>query len=125
MPLETEAWGVDVVVVGSQKALALPPGPRLPVGEREGLGAHRVREVAALLLRPAARAQGARRDGESAFTPAISHVVALEAALERVAAMGGVDALVENAGHAGGHDARGGRAPSACRSWRRETTATP
>ena len=26
MQLETEAWGVDVVVVGSQKALALPPG---------------------------------------------------------------------------------------------------
>ncbi len=26
MPLETEAWGVDVVVVGSQKSLALPPG---------------------------------------------------------------------------------------------------
>src|SRR5207249_5297195 len=24
--LETAAWGVDVVVVGSQKALALPPG---------------------------------------------------------------------------------------------------
>jgi aspartate aminotransferase-like enzyme len=26
LPLETEAWGVDVAVVGSQKALALPPG---------------------------------------------------------------------------------------------------
>jgi aspartate aminotransferase-like enzyme len=26
MALETDAWGLDVVVVGSQKALALPPG---------------------------------------------------------------------------------------------------
>lgn len=26
MPLETDAWGVDVVVVGSQKGLMLPPG---------------------------------------------------------------------------------------------------
>ena len=26
MPLDTQAWGVDMVVVGSQKALALPPG---------------------------------------------------------------------------------------------------
>src|SRR6266545_7583451 len=26
MALDTQAWGVDVVVVGSQKALALPPG---------------------------------------------------------------------------------------------------
>ena len=26
MPLETDAWGIDVVVSGSQKALMCPPG---------------------------------------------------------------------------------------------------
>ena len=28
VPLETDAWGIDVVVSGSQKALMCPPGPR-------------------------------------------------------------------------------------------------
>ena len=27
VPLETDAWGLDVVVAGSQKALMTPPGP--------------------------------------------------------------------------------------------------
>ena len=29
VPLETDAWGLDVVVAGSQKALMTPPGPRV------------------------------------------------------------------------------------------------
>ena len=28
VPLETDAWGIDVVVSGSQKALMCPPGSR-------------------------------------------------------------------------------------------------
>ena len=33
VPLETDAWGIDVVVSGSQKALMCPPGLR-PLGAR-------------------------------------------------------------------------------------------
>ena len=45
-----------------------------------------------------ARERKAQAGGESAFTPAISSVVALRAALGSVESMGGVDALVRNAG---------------------------
>src|SRR5437867_938046 len=100
MRLETAAWGVDVVVVGSQKALALPPG--LAFVSMSGK-AWAVAEVAKAPrfyfdLRRERKAQGG---GESAFTPAISLVVALRSALAFVEEVGGVDALVKNAGTLG------------------------
>jgi aspartate aminotransferase-like enzyme len=96
MPLETDAWGVDAVVVGSQKALALPPGLSfVTLGERAW-------ERAASVTSPRfyfdlRRERAAQAAGESAFTPAIAQVVALRAALAFVDEMGGVDALVRNA----------------------------
>jgi aspartate aminotransferase-like enzyme len=97
MPLETAAWGVDVVVTGSQKALALPPGLGFV-----SLNARAWERASAANaprfyfdLRRERKAQGG---GESAFTPAISLVVALRAALAFVDELGGVDALVANAG---------------------------
>jgi aspartate aminotransferase-like enzyme len=96
MRLETEAWGVDIVVVGSQKALALPPGLAfLAVSPKAW---RRIEEVKAprfyFDLRRERKGQG---DGNSAFTPAIAHVVALRAALEGARSLGGVDGLVANA----------------------------
>jgi aspartate aminotransferase-like enzyme len=97
MTLETAAWGVDVVVVGSQKALALPPGlaflsASARAWERiEGAKAPR-------FYFDLRRERKAQAGGESAFTPAISNMVALRAALEFVKGMGGVDSLVKNAG---------------------------
>jgi aspartate aminotransferase-like enzyme len=97
MKLESEAWGVDVVVVGSQKALALPPGLSfLALSERAWQHVEAARTPRFYFdLR---RERKAQSGGESAFTPAIAHVVALRAALDAVRAMGGVDALVANAG---------------------------
>jgi aspartate aminotransferase-like enzyme len=97
MKLETSAWGVDVVVVGSQKALALPPGLAfVAVNARawERVEASKSPRFYFDLRRE----RKAQTGGESAFTPAISHVIALKAALDFVAAQGGVDALVANAG---------------------------
>jgi aspartate aminotransferase-like enzyme len=97
MPLETKAWGVDVVVGGSQKALALPPGLAfLSVSERaiERSATGRTPRFYFDLRRERQAQAGA----ETAFTPAIAHVFALEAALCFVASLGGVDALVANAG---------------------------
>ncbi len=95
--LETDAWGVDVVVVGSQKALALPPGlaflslsPRA-VARMEAATAPR-------FYFDLRRERKAQAGGEAAFTPPISLVVACKAALDFVASLGGVDALVHNAG---------------------------
>jgi aspartate aminotransferase-like enzyme len=97
MRLETDAWGVDVVVVGSQKALALPPGLGfLSLSPRAW---DRVESAQTpRFYFDLRRERKAQATGESAFTPAISLVVALKAALESLAQMGGVDALVANAG---------------------------
>ena len=95
--LETAAWGVDVVVVGSQKALALPPG--LAFVSMSGKAWAAVESAKApRFYFDLARERKAQASGESAFTPAISSVVALRAALGFVDSMGGVDALVGNAG---------------------------
>ena len=45
-PLETDAWGLDVVVTGSQKALMLPPGLAFVGGVRARAGARRRRPPA-------------------------------------------------------------------------------
>lgn len=96
MRLETEAWGVDIVVVGSQKALALPPGLAFLAVSPKAWS--RIEEAKAQRfyfdLRRERKGQG---DGNSAFTPAIAHVVALRAALEGVRSLGGVDGLIANA----------------------------
>ncbi len=97
MPLHTEEWGVDVVVVGSQKSLALPPGMAfVSVNEKAWQriqGAKAPRFYFDLL-----RERKNQVNFESAFTPPISLVVALDAALKELDSVGGVDALVKNAG---------------------------
>jgi aspartate aminotransferase-like enzyme len=94
--LESGAWGVDVVVVGSQKSLALPPGLAfLSVSDRAW-----ARIEAATTPRfyfDLRRERKTQASGESAFTPPIAHVVALKAALDALAARGGVAALEANA----------------------------
>ena len=50
-------WGLDVVVVGSQKALMLPPGLAMVAVSDKALEGERAREPAALLPGPGARAE--------------------------------------------------------------------
>jgi aspartate aminotransferase-like enzyme len=96
LPLETESWSVDVVVVGSQKALALPPGLAF-VSVNARAWARIASARAARFYFDLRRERKAQAAGESAFTPAISNIVALRAALAAVEEGGGVDALVANA----------------------------
>ena len=80
VPLETDGWGVDVAVTGSQKALMTPPGLAfVSVSERAWAKA----EQAALprFYWDWQRARGAQAKGSTPFTPATSTVVALDAAL--------------------------------------------
>ena len=60
VPLETDAWGIDVVASGSQKALMTPPGLGLVTVSPAALGG--ARHAPALLLRLGA---DARRPGEA------------------------------------------------------------
>ncbi len=87
VPLETDAWGIDVVVAGSQKALMTPPGLAFAsISERAW-----ARSAEATLPRfywDWARARTNQAKGSTPFTPATSTVVALNAALELILAEG-------------------------------------
>jgi len=83
VPLETDAWGIDVVVTGSQKALMTPPGLAFAsISERAW-------EKSAEATLPRfywdwARARAAQEKGSTPFTPATSTVVALDRALQLI-----------------------------------------
>ena len=87
VPLETDAWGADVVVTGSQKALMTPPGLAFAsISERAW-----AKSADATLPRfywDWAKARTAQEKGSTPFTPATSTVVALNAALELILAEG-------------------------------------
>jgi aspartate aminotransferase-like enzyme len=80
VPLETDAWGADVVVTGSQKALMTPPGLGFTAVSERGFE----RAQTATLPRFYWDWQRQRRvqsKGSTPFTPATSTVVALTEAL--------------------------------------------
>jgi aspartate aminotransferase-like enzyme len=97
MPLHTEEWGVDVVVVGSQKALALPPGMAF-VSVNEKAWQRIQTTKSPKFYFDLLRERKTQVNFESAWTPPISLVVALDAVLKDLEVAGGVDALVKNAG---------------------------
>jgi len=80
VPLETDAWGADVVVTGSQKALMTPPGLAfVSISDRAW-----ARSGTARLPRfyfDWATLRKAQEKGSTATTPATSTVAALHAAL--------------------------------------------
>jgi serine---pyruvate transaminase len=87
VPLETDAWGVDVVVTGSQKALMTPPGLAfVSVSER----AWERTEQAGLprFYWDWQRYRKSLATRDTPFTPATSIVVALDRALELLLAEG-------------------------------------
>jgi aspartate aminotransferase-like enzyme len=93
--LETDAWGLDIVIGGSQKAFMVPPGvAMLSVSPRAWTRIERCsrRRYYFDLLRERA----GQREGQAAQTPPISVIQGLRAALEYVLAEG-PDTLVANA----------------------------
>jgi aspartate aminotransferase-like enzyme len=78
VPLETDAWGVDVVVSGSQKALMTPPGIAL-VSVSEA--AWEQQADAPRFYFDWRRTRDAQARLDAAFTPAVSLVAGLDVAL--------------------------------------------
>jgi aspartate aminotransferase-like enzyme len=81
VPLEQDAWGLDVVVSGSQKALMTPPGLSLAAVSPAAL------DRAASAGSPRfyldwARALASQAEGRTPFTPAIPLVRGLDVAVE-------------------------------------------
>ncbi|MBI4227198.1 MAG: alanine--glyoxylate aminotransferase family protein [Candidatus Omnitrophica bacterium] len=93
-PLETEAWGVDVVVAGSQKALMLPPGLAFITASPKAWGLiERSTSPRYYLSLPLAKKVW-DKEQDTPFTPAITLIVALAAAL-RVIRQEGLDQILE------------------------------
>src|ERR687884_2063300 len=77
VPLETDAWGLDAVVSGSQKALMTPPGLAfVALSERAERAA-----IPRSFYFDWLKTRKAQDKRDSAFTPAVSLVRALEVAL--------------------------------------------
>src|SRR5207244_10801066 len=80
VPVETDAWGIDVVVSGSQKALMCPPGLAFASVSRAALeAAARSRSPRFVYDWERTRAAAAKLDAP--FTPAVSLVRALDVAV--------------------------------------------
>ncbi|HEX5757877.1 MAG TPA: alanine--glyoxylate aminotransferase family protein [Thermoanaerobaculia bacterium] len=86
-PVETDAWGLDVVLAGTQKALALPPGLTLfTLSER---AAERAAEVPRRgFYTDLLRYRDKHREGGAITTPAIPLYYALDRQLDRILAEG-------------------------------------
>lgn len=90
-PVETDAWKLDFVFTGSQKALALPPGLALGVASERMLErAKTIPERGAYL--DVVAFDEAFAEMQATNTPAISFFFTLDAQLKRIAAEGGAEA---------------------------------
>jgi aspartate aminotransferase-like enzyme len=80
VPVETDAWGLDVVVSGSQKALMTPPGLSL-VTVSEAAWARSEVSSSPRFYFDWRKLRAALAEGSTPATPAVSVVVQLDAAL--------------------------------------------
>ncbi len=90
-PVETDAWGLDFVLTGSQKALALPPGLAFGVASERLLERARTLPGRGIYLDLVAYDEQIRKH-QTPYTPALSLIYALEAQVARIQAEGGIEA---------------------------------
>lgn len=85
--LPMDAWGIDALITGSQKALMIPPGLSfIALGERAW--AAQERSDLPRFYFDLARERKALAKGQTAWTPATAHVVALSESLRMLLAEG-------------------------------------
>ncbi len=84
-PLRTDEWGVDVVVAGSQKALMTPPGLGFVSVSERALRAHEEATMPRYYFDwTAARKAYEKNPAQTAWTPAVSVIIQLDVALQRL-----------------------------------------
>ena len=94
-----DEWGYDVVVTASQKALAAPPGVAMVAASPRAWDRMSKSKISRFYF-DLRRAREAARDGQTPWTPPVSVVYALEAALERYEQAGAVAAFDRHARYA-------------------------
>lgn len=89
-PFDMEALGVNVMITGSQKALACPPGVSVIILDTEGLRRVESNHVKSMYfdLKDALR-NGVR--GQTPFTPAVGTLLQINARLREIERNGGVE----------------------------------
>ena len=99
---DVDAWGIDVLIGGSQKAVMIPPGlAYLSVSERAWVAMEKTKNPRYYFDLRKERKNAVK--GESAYTPAVTLIAGLGAALDYIAGQAGGDlekgriALVDNA----------------------------
>ncbi|MGI8784537.1 MAG: pyridoxal-phosphate-dependent aminotransferase family protein [Acidobacteriota bacterium] len=95
-PVETDGWGLDVVVSGSQKAFMIPPGLAFVAVSPKACRKIEVSRSPRYYFdfRKELKHQ---KEAQSAWTPAISLIVGLHASLRWIESFG-LDKLIANAG---------------------------
>lgn len=86
-PVLTDEWGLDFVLTGAQKALALPPGLALATASERALERARSVERRGFYL-DLLKFEARMEKGQTPNTPAVSLLYALEKQLERIAGEG-------------------------------------
>ena len=95
MPLKIDEWGLDIVIGGSQKAFMIPPGLAfLSVSDRAWKRMEDSKN--ARFYFDLRRERKNALNGESAWTPAVSLVLAMDEALKYIKNLG-MDNLIKNA----------------------------
>lgn len=89
-----ERWGVDVMITGSQKALACPPGISVIVLSSRAVARVEGNAVRSLYLDLKSALKNGQR-GQTPFTPAVGTLLQIHARLETIDAMGGVEKETE------------------------------
>lgn len=88
MECRTDAWGIDLLAVGSQKALMLPPGLAFLAVSPKGWAKIEANANAPCFYFDLKQARKKMADFDTPFTPAHTLILALNAALKRIRAEG-------------------------------------
>jgi aspartate aminotransferase-like enzyme len=89
-PVETDAWGLDFILTGSQKSLALPPGLAFGVASDRFLARAKTIKGRGIYLDVVVYDEQIRNH-QTPYTPAVSLFYALHAQLGRILAGGGIE----------------------------------
>lgn len=86
-PLPMDAWGIDVLITGSQKALSLPPGLSFIALSPKAKELAKSSKLPKYYFNLAKEEKAYNKD-TTAFTPAVSLLIALKEVLERIKNLG-------------------------------------
>ncbi len=95
MPLDIDGWGLDLVIGGSQKAFMIPPGLAFISVSPKAWAQSETARLPRMYF-DLKREKKMADKGESAWTPNVSHILALAEALAYIKQLG-MAQLVENA----------------------------